>query len=448
MIVSGNISRDILRENKFSVNLDLFLDNCTGRSEIGFSGQGITYKFSFTSGKIFDPENRYFSSYLPNEFVNIKTNFSGTTYDYSINESNILKSGSKQGFYAEKFYINTTGTTIDASIEIKSKKPTLSLSFPDSFVTGSPVTGYVVTDSASGIKLFSGYFEPDCPLSFSSVPNGLISSSSVGQIVVSGSPFLTGPIDTKVFFDTSAGDYSMQFLINGTESPYINYIFEVVQGSNVEESNSTSFRLYYTYVTNSTPLIPANLPLDISLSYYSGITGYYGLVTGVQINSGGNGYLSAPTVTFSGGGGSLASGIALLGVTAVDYNSVEIVQITSFGSGYTSSPTISFSGGTGIIGNTNPTIASGAALTTFYTKSFTGIFNLITGQDSNFANYRDNSFVLGTKYVKTGSVVGENSFIDIQIDYNTSFDDDPMVAKLVISGINDNIIEEYLTATK
>ena len=87
-------------------------------------------------------------------------------------------------------------------------------------------------------------------------------------------------------------------------------------------------------------------------------------------------------------------------------------------------------------------------MTTFYTKSFTGIFNLITGQDSNFANYRDNSFVLGTKYVKTGSVVGENSFIDIQIDYNTSFDDDPMVAKLVISGINDNIIERYITGIR
>ena len=459
MIISGNTSRKILRENKFSANLSVSLNNCTGSSEVGFSGQGITYKFNFTSGKIFDPENRYFSSYLPNKSVNIETNFSGTAYDYSINGSRILNSGLKQNFYAEKFYINTTGAVLDASIEIKSKKPTLSLSIPASFISGSYLTGYLVTDSISGFSLFSGYFDEFSSFSFFSGSTGIISSSSPGVVIISESSLNLGTLDSQVLFDTSAGSYPIRFLVEKVGEPYISYRFEILQGSdflnNVSIPSSVSnaskvggLILDYSYQTNSSLLIPTSLPLDISLSYYSGSTGYYGLVTGVQVNSGGNGYLNIPMVTFSGGGGNSASGNSILGSTSLNYNAVLNVEITSFGSGYTSAPVVAFFGGTGIINNVLPTIASGSGLTTFYTKSFTGSFDLSTGSWPNLESYSTASFLSGNKYTKTGSLITENSLINIQVNYNTSFDDDFMVAKLVISGINDNIIERYITGTK
>lgn len=459
MIITGNVSRDILRENKFSINLNLSLSNCTGRSEIGLSGQGNVYKFSFSSGKIFDNDSRYFSSYLPNESVNIETNFSGTAYDYSINESKVLNSGFKQNFYAEKFYVNTTGATIDAFINIKSHKPTLSLSLPSSFYAESSITGYLITDSASGIKLFSGYFQPYSTFSFSGAPSGMISSNSPKMVVISESSLIIRPLISNVFFDTSAGSYSMQFFTERLEKPFLNYKFNIIDGSdflsNFELPSSSAnnlkkggLTLSYGYQTNLSSLIPSSFPLDISLSYHSGITGYYGFVMGVEVASGGNGYLSAPTVTFSGGGGSLASGIALLGTTSVDYNSVLSVQMTSFGSGYTSSPTVLFSGGTGVINNILPTIASGTASTTFYTKSFTGSFDLFTGLNSNFVSYLSNSYLSGAKYVKTGSSVDQDSLINILINCKTFFDYNPLVAKLVISGINDNIIERYITGIR
>ena len=459
MIISGNTSRKILRENKFSASLAVSLNNCTGRSEIGFSGQGITYKFNFTSGKIFDPENRYFSSYLPDKSVNIQTNFSGTAYDYSINGSRILNSGFKQNFYAEKFYINTTGTVLDASIEIKSKKPTLSLSIPASFISGSYLTGYLVTDSISGLNLLSGYFEPFSTFSFSGLPTGIISASSSGKVLISESSQMLGRLISKVFFDTSAGDYTLQFLVDSIQKPYVDYQFEIVDGSDFLDgptlpssvagvSKIGGLILNYGYQTNSTSLIPASLPLDISLSYYSGVTGYYGLVTGVQIISGGNGYLSMPTVTFSGGGGILASGAALLGGTSVDFDTILAIQMASFGSGFTSTPIVTFSGGTGIINNTLPTTASGSGLMTFYTKSFTGSFDLSTGIWPSSASYFSGSYISGTKYVKTGQSITESSLINIQVNYETSFDSDFMIAKLVISGINNNIIERYITGIK
>jgi len=459
MIISGNTSRKILRENRFSTSLDVSLNNCTGRSEIGFSGQGITYKFSFTSGKIFDPENRYFSSYLPDKSVNIQTNFSGTAYNYSINGSRILNSGFKQNFYAEKFYINTTGTVLDASIEIKSKKPTLSLSIPASFISESDLTGYLITDSISGFSLFSGYFDQFSSFSFSSGSTGIISASSPGVVIISGSSEVLGKLTSQAFFDTSAGNYPIRFSVERVEKPYLSYTFEILQGSDFLDKLSTSSSnsnvskvggliLDYSYQTNSSSLIPTSLPLDISLSYYSGITGYYGLVTGVQVNSGGNGYLSIPTITFSGGGGNSASGSAILGGTSLNYDAVLGVQMTSFGSGYTSTPVVTFSGGTGIINNILPTIASGSGLTTFYTKSFTGSFDLSTGLWPSLESYSSKSFVSGTKYIKTGHSISESSLINIEVKYNISFNNDFMVAKLVISGANSNIIERYITGTK
>jgi len=65
-------------------------------------------------------------------------------------------------------------------------------------------------------------------------------------------------------------------------------------------------------------------------------------VSTVTISAGGSGYTSAPTVVFTGGGGSGASATAVVTNTAVTS-----ISMTSGGSGYTSTPTVSFTGGGG-----------------------------------------------------------------------------------------------------
>jgi phage tail sheath protein FI len=67
-----------------------------------------------------------------------------------------------------------------------------------------------------------------------------------------------------------------------------------------------------------------------------------GGVTAVTIGAQGSGYTSAPTVAFSGGGGTGAAGTAV-----ISGGKVTSVVITNSGSGYTSAPTIAFSGGAG-----------------------------------------------------------------------------------------------------
>lgn len=119
-----------------------------------------------------------------------------------------------------------------------------------------------------------------------------------------------------------------------------------------------------------------------------------------------------------------------------------------YGSGYTSYPTVIFSGGTGVVNNLPPIVASGLANMSFYTKSFTGFFSLSTGIDQNLINYRDNLYVSGFKYSKTGSVISDSSIITIKATYTPSFDNEIMIAKLSISGVNNNLIETYITGAK
>lgn len=67
-----------------------------------------------------------------------------------------------------------------------------------------------------------------------------------------------------------------------------------------------------------------------------------GRVTSVTVTNGGSGFTGAPTVSFTGGGGTGVAGKAI-----INGGGVVGVLITSNGSGYTSAPSVSFTGGSG-----------------------------------------------------------------------------------------------------
>lgn len=549
MIISGNTYRNILRDNKFSAELALSFQNCTGVSEFGFSGESKTYKFSFISGKAFDHENRYFSSYLPNSQLNISTNFSGEAYDYSVDGDRVLYSGYKQDFFAERFYFKTTGCNIDTSLTVKGKKPTCVLNIPANFYTGQLITGYITTNSLSGIRVLSGSFQEQSSFYFNNINTGYIKSNTSGQVLIGQNVTGLGNFITSFTLNTSAGNYNQQISVTGLATPYLNYAFEIDSDLDIINNLSTqtfvsgvekigSTNLNYSYDTNYGNLAPSSLPIDISLSYYSGVTGYFGQVSQVAVVSGGYGYLSSPTIIFSGGftgnqvqglsasvdqfrrtnstpftfssgqtiafykpsgssfpsplqenytyyvrdtftganttftisatnGGSrfditdtgsgsfyfydptkVATATAILGTTSIDYTSVVDVVMNYYGSGYSSMPIVLFSGGTGVVNNLNPVVASGIAELSFYTKSFSGFFNLSTGVNNNLINYRDNSYVSGFSYRRTGSSLNDSSIVNITASYTPSFDNEIMVAKLCISGVNNNLIERYITGAK
>jgi hypothetical protein len=79
-------------------------------------------------------------------------------------------------------------------------------------------------------------------------------------------------------------------------------------------------------------------------------------VSAVTVTSGGTGYTSAPTVSFTGGGGTGATATATIAGGVVTG-----VNITNIGSGYTSAPTVAFSGGGGTGAAATATVPSGPA---------------------------------------------------------------------------------------
>lgn len=85
-------------------------------------------------------------------------------------------------------------------------------------------------------------------------------------------------------------------------------------------------------------LSPGNGRLKLNATAQAAISG--GAVTGFTIVTGGY-YASTPTVTVTGGGGTGATGTAVLTGTAVTS-----ITLTNGGSGYTSAPTVSLTAGT------------------------------------------------------------------------------------------------------
>lgn len=220
-------------------------------------------------------------------------------------------------------------------------------------------------------------------------------------------------------------------------------------------TNSIPFTFYsgepIAFYKPSGSVLPS--PLQENYTYYVRDT-YTGANTIFTISTGYGGPRFDITNTGSGAfyfydPTKVASGQAILGVDSITYDSVVDVNMTYFGSGYNSTPTVIFSGGTGILNNFEPNAAVGIAETSFYTKSVTGFFDLRTGVNDNLVSYRDNSFTSGSAgYVKTGVSITDTSSITVQVVYDTKFDNEILVAKLTLSGINNNIIEKYITGVK
>ncbi len=99
-------------------------------------------------------------------------------------------------------------------------------------------------------------------------------------------------------------------------------------------------------------------------------------VASVPVSNGGTGYLAAPFVEITGGGGSGATAVAALSTAGV----VTGITVTNPGQGYTSAPSVSFRGGvggTGLAAGT-PTLAANAKGN--FTKLGTGRVTLTGGQ--------------------------------------------------------------------
>lgn len=119
-----------------------------------------------------------------------------------------------------------------------------------------------------------------------------------------------------------------------------------------------------------------------------------GKIASVTITNQGSGYTSAPTVAFTGGGGTGAAGTAVLG-TGPDAQKVVSITITAPGSGYTSAPAVGFSGGAGT--GAAGTAVRGTDGTAETLANVIGGVNGVTGQYEGSHAFLGAESVLGSK---------------------------------------------------
>lgn len=138
-------------------------------------------------------------------------------------------------------------------------------------------------------------------------------------------------------------------------------------------------------------------------------------VISTKVTNGGSGYASAPTVSFSGGGGTGAAATTFLVSGKVDH-----VTITSFGSGYTSAPTVGFTGGAG----------TGAAATAY--------LGIVILNEQDYDQSLDVVLPTSRYLVPSGSVLG-----DARKEVKAL---DPYRDQVTTIGINTTVIDNFVYA--
>jgi hypothetical protein len=88
-----------------------------------------------------------------------------------------------------------------------------------------------------------------------------------------------------------------------------------------------------------------------------------GVVSAINLTTGGAGYSTAPAVVLTGGGGAGATATATLGTSTVTNGFVTVVNLTTGGSGYSTVPTVTISGGGGTGATAVATIATSTTVT-------------------------------------------------------------------------------------
>lgn len=350
MIYSGLNYRQLQKRNIFSFDSSLSLNSASGSGLFGFSGENKTFNFKFQSGRILDPEDRYVFSYQKNSNFNISGNVSGSFFDYYIDDVLFCKSGVKDDFNIENFYLNVSSgleLTLGLFTNAHGNGDFFISGLPSIIYSGEPFSGKIIETGAGGtFDIFSGSIEGfDISTGKIEVINFPIEVNGTGDVIFSGN--FNAEVNKEflfnVNFDTSFGAATKQISVIGGKKMYrsnfdlINFDDSdfLTSGGNYNSIKSGSYLVTESLSINSTQ--QTGLPLLVKLKYLSGFTGNLsGVVTGSILTSSGENYKTNPIVLVSGIGGT-GSGAKIEGLIDI-FENVTGFKILNVGSGYSQNP--------------------------------------------------------------------------------------------------------------
>jgi hypothetical protein len=453
---SGINTRSVAETEKLTFNFNMFCDSTSGVAAVGFSGEDKSAAFNLTSGKIFDPNGNYSFSYSDDFNFQLSGQISGEKYDYYINGEPVSFVGTKDDFKIQKFFVNTTGCSITADLNLYAPYYEHKFTFPTKINLGNSVTGKLEgLDLDRKFQLYSGQVVTPTGITLSGFTEGMVNSSDITFNVTQGAlqfqnydvtcDFYTNFGDLKHKFEVKivpeyevgstisvANIYRSDNLLSGGVSPFSSELESYVYwgtGSLTGQKTATQGKsstetgvwnvLYDTFNAENLTLVQRPREIDIKLNYVTGNTGTYYVITGFDVVSGGTGYINPVTVTIDQASGAHTS-ITGKAFADVRYQITGIDLITG-GSGYTGVPEITFSGNYGITGSHAVALTGGSGIVT-------GI-NLLSGGSgydypptihfSNLGTGVGAFTASGTAYIGSGylhdcNVIDRGAYLDVQ----------------------------------
>ena len=102
MDLSGQNFRSIAESRSFSFASSFSPEGKTGIGLFSLSGENKDIRFTFDSGRIFDPNNKYIYSYRDFDNIEISGDVEVTGYSYYINEEPFSYGNAKDDFKLQR----------------------------------------------------------------------------------------------------------------------------------------------------------------------------------------------------------------------------------------------------------------------------------------------------------------------------------------------------------
>ena len=168
-------------------------------------------------------------------------------------------------------------------------------------------------------------------------------------------------------------------------------------------------------------------------------------VGSISVDNPGSGYISAPTVDITGGGGSGATATA-----TVSNGGVGSITVTDGGSGYTSAPTVDITGGGGSGVEATATLATGSM---YKSRSYGHSYNMALGLNFDLGTDDGNDINLATNWAYSDFFRGDSDdrYTAIKPSSECSgwkiqpvFDMSGLTTTFPISGINEGAAKAFI----
>ena len=268
MVFSSYKQRSLARQTGIvNFQYDVTIDNTTGYCLFGLSGTNAL-TFSAASGKIYDPNGKFVSSYAANKSFGLSGQVKGALLDYSINDERVGVGVPVAGGNYDWLIVSPQHCSVDLRASMQGELPDYSIVNTGKYYAAhAQVSASVINNiPARPFRIFSvANVLQNSPFSVVGFTTGNITNT--GYITVQSSQTGLSDYVVPLAVETNFGNLSFNFQISGdyTETPRF-YVSLFPQTPLIKAGSSVDMDVDFSYY-------PSGMPMSISLDYVSGITG-------------------------------------------------------------------------------------------------------------------------------------------------------------------------------